>query len=122
MPHRTTRHSDQQKVGELFGAAPRWSPTCFLRAAKEAGERLLGRCRGDRVCACRSDNPSGKTSSKRGSVGGQMPSYIGAYELLAPLGEGGMGVVYHARHTKTGQEVALKAVKVPKAGLLRGIR
>jgi len=34
----------------------------------------------------------------------------GRYELVRPLGAGGMGEVYEAEHTYTGQKVALKAV------------
>jgi serine/threonine protein kinase len=35
---------------------------------------------------------------------------LGAYEILAPLGVGGMGEVYRARHTKLGREAAIKVL------------
>ncbi len=35
---------------------------------------------------------------------------LGAYEVLAPIGAGGMGEVYRARDTKLGREVAIKVL------------
>src|SRR6266850_735545 len=40
---------------------------------------------------------------------------LGPYEIVAPLGAGGMGEVYRARDTRLGREVAIKVLPHPLA-------
>lgn len=39
------------------------------------------------------------------------PGHIGLYEVLEPIGSGGMGTVYRAHHAETGEIVALKVLR-----------
>ena len=50
------------------------------------------------------------------------PDRIGDYRIVAPLGRGGMGVVYRAEHERSRAPVALKTVSTPDPDLLQSIR
>ena len=44
-------------------------------------------------------------------------SRLGPYEILAPIGAGGMGEVYRARDPRPGRDVAVRAESPARSGL-----
>ncbi|MFC1851937.1 tetratricopeptide repeat protein [candidate division CSSED10-310 bacterium] len=50
------------------------------------------------------------------------PKQIGHFEIIEPLGQGGMGIVYRGLHQSSGEQVAVKTVLLPHEGILQNIR
>ena len=98
---------------------------------RTSAEPSMGRCP-----ACGAESPPGLASGDaRVFEGGPSdaglrfddgatacPVAFGPYRVLGLIGKGGMGLVYHAIHRETREEVAVKTVRVRKRGMLHRIR
>ena len=83
---------------------------------------IIAACRGDadllrevQTLLMAQQKPMSLFNEQQGRVGimatGQHPATIGPYRILDELGQGGMGVVYHAERDDVGLRVALKLIQ-----------
>jgi len=61
------------------------------------------------------DRPGPVASRDRGAMPLSSDTRLGSYEILAPLGAGGMGEVYRAADTRRKREVAIKVLPLSVA-------
>jgi predicted ATPase/predicted Ser/Thr protein kinase len=112
-----------EKIGQLFHAAlelPAKSRVAFLGGAcgldvelRQEVESLLEAH--DKAGDFATAPPSGMFAAWLASVDppGDLSGRIGAYEVLSPIGRGGMGEVYLAHDTRLGRNVAVKVLQAP---------
>jgi len=112
-----------EKIGQLFHAAlelPAESRMAFLSAACGADADLRKEVESlleahDQAGDFATAPPAGVFAAWLAgeAQAADLSGTIGAYEVLAPIGRGGMGEVYLAHDTRLGRKVAVKVLQAP---------
>ena len=121
-----------EKIGQLFHAAlelPAESRMAFLSAAcgvdvdlRKEVESLLEAH--DKAGDFATAPPAGVFAAWLAgeAQAADLSGTIGAYEVLAPIGRGGMGEVYLAHDTRLGRKVAVKVLQAPLTSNAEAVR
>jgi serine/threonine-protein kinase len=88
---------------------PGLGPQC-ARCGRDVSDEEGARRAGAFVCSARQAEPLGlvKRLLEQADAGHAALAAVRGYEVLGELGQGGMGVVFRARHRRTGEQVAFK--------------
>jgi len=83
-------------------------------ATCHAGQRRHLQSLGYQGLTSETNNPR-NADEETVTFSGLAPSQIGEYQLVRPIGGGGMGIVYEALHTRLKRRVALKLLSEPQS-------
>jgi len=97
---------------------PTQLPSSFRQAAESTAPDTtipLNSPNNAAIIATQSGFSDGEARRSGADTGGELPEFCGPYKIEKRIGEGGMAIVFLARHGKTGQRVAVKLIRASNA-------